>query len=153
MTKRKRQTVVYKTVHRKLIIEQHKLHKKVWMNSVHWWGLWVHFMSCFESCSLTRCTWYKIMRQSLPVTCGRSVVISTNQTDHHDLTEILLKVTLNTIISCLAFIIDGNLWFPIVTNHVNFDLPITIQIGCNHHCIFNASMLYISTDMEHRNKQ
>jgi len=34
------------------------------------------------------------------VTCGRSVVFSvfsTNKTDHHDKTEILLKVALNTI--------------------------------------------------------
>jgi hypothetical protein len=35
------------------------------------------------------------------VTCGRSVdfspVSSTNKTDHHDITEILLKVALNTI--------------------------------------------------------
>ena len=44
------------------------------------------------------------------VTCGRSVVFfryfdsSTNKTDHHDITEILLKVALNTI--TLALIID-----------------------------------------------
>jgi hypothetical protein len=31
------------------------------------------------------------------VTCGRSVVSYTNSTDRHDLTGILLKVTLNTI--------------------------------------------------------
>ena len=31
------------------------------------------------------------------VTCSRSVVSSTNKTDHHDITEILLKVSLNTI--------------------------------------------------------
>jgi hypothetical protein len=41
--------------------------------------------------------------QSLSVTCGRSVfssgspVSSTNKTDHHNITEILLKVALNTI--------------------------------------------------------
>ena len=38
------------------------------------------------------------------VTCGRSVVFisgsSTNKTDRHDITEILLKVALNTINSC-----------------------------------------------------
>jgi hypothetical protein len=34
---------------------------------------------------------------SLSATCGRSVVSSTNKTDRHDLTEILLKVALNTI--------------------------------------------------------
>jgi hypothetical protein len=31
------------------------------------------------------------------VTCDRSVVFSTNKTDCHDITEILLKVVLNTI--------------------------------------------------------
>jgi hypothetical protein len=31
------------------------------------------------------------------VTCDRSVVFSTNKTDRHDITEILLKVVLNTI--------------------------------------------------------
>jgi hypothetical protein len=30
-------------------------------------------------------------------TCDRSVVFSTNKTDRHDITEILLKVVLNTI--------------------------------------------------------
>jgi hypothetical protein len=31
------------------------------------------------------------------VTCGRSVVFSTNKSDCHDIIEILLKVALNTI--------------------------------------------------------
>jgi hypothetical protein len=34
---------------------------------------------------------------SLSMTCDRSVVFSTNKTHHHDITEILLKVVLNTI--------------------------------------------------------
>ena len=45
-----------------------------------------------------RCTRYNIIRSSL--TCGRSVVFSgfsTNKTDRDDITEILLKVALNTI--------------------------------------------------------
>ena len=33
----------------------------------------------------------------MSVTCGRSVVFSTTKTDRHDITEILLKVVLNTI--------------------------------------------------------
>ena len=33
----------------------------------------------------------------MSVTCGRSVVFSTNNTDRHDITEMLLKVALNTI--------------------------------------------------------
>ena len=45
---------------------------------------------------------YSIQRYviSLSVSCGRSVVYpvsSTNKTDRHDITEILLKVALNTI--------------------------------------------------------
>jgi hypothetical protein len=44
-----------------------------------------------------RCTWYNIMWSSLSVTCDRSVVFSTNKTDHHKITEILLRVALSTI--------------------------------------------------------
>jgi hypothetical protein len=44
---------------------------------------------------------YNIMWKSFSVTCDRSVVFlrvsSTNKTDRHDITEILLKVALNTI--------------------------------------------------------
>jgi hypothetical protein len=40
---------------------------------------------------------YNIMLYTLSVTCGRSVVFSTNKTDRHDINEILLKVALNTI--------------------------------------------------------
>ena len=39
---------------------------------------------------------YSIMPKSLSVTCDRSVVFSTNKTDIHDITEILLQVALNT---------------------------------------------------------
>ena len=49
-----------------------------------------------------RCIRYTIMRQSLSVTCDRSVVFSGHsgflqQTDCHNITEILLNVVLNTI--------------------------------------------------------
>jgi hypothetical protein len=50
-----------------------------------------------------RCTRYNIMWLSLSVTCDRLVVSpgttvsSTNKTDRHYITEILLKVALNTI--------------------------------------------------------
>ena len=37
------------------------------------------------------------MWSSLSVTCDGSVVFSANQTDRHDITELLLKVALNTI--------------------------------------------------------
>ena len=46
---------------------------------------------------------YNIMCKRLSVTCGRSVfslgppVSSTNKSDHHNITEIFLKVALNTI--------------------------------------------------------
>ena len=51
------------------------------------------------SWNLDRGEVYKIMRYSLSVTCGRSMVFcgSINKTDRHDITEILLKVALNTI--------------------------------------------------------
>ena len=45
------------------------------------------------------CTRYSIMWSSLSVTCRRSVVFSgssTNKTDRHDITEMLLKVALRT---------------------------------------------------------
>jgi hypothetical protein len=47
--------------------------------------------------ALVRCTWYNIMWKCFSLTCYRSAVFSTNKTDHHDITEILLKVALNTI--------------------------------------------------------
>ena len=63
-----------------------------------------------------RCTRYNTMWSSLSVTCGRSMVSSTNKTDRHDITEIMLKVALNIIIltpSMLSetyayFILDRN---------------------------------------------
>ena len=70
------------------------------------------FNRCISSLKLwvqilitARCTRY-LMWKSLFVTntCGRSVVFSRpsiNKTDHHDITEILLKVALNTTILTL----------------------------------------------------
>jgi hypothetical protein len=49
------------------------------------------------SSNLDQVELYYIMWSSLSVTCERSVVYSTNKTGRHDITEILLKVTLNTI--------------------------------------------------------
>ena len=59
---------------------------------------------------MVRCTRYNIMWYSLSVTCGRSMVFSgyssfTNKTDYHVITEILLKVALNTITLTRLFII------------------------------------------------
>ena len=39
---------------------------------------------------------HNMMWLSLSVTCDMSVVFSTNKADRHDITEILLKVALNT---------------------------------------------------------
>ena len=44
-----------------------------------------------------RCTPYNFRWKILSVTCDRSVVFSTNKIDRHAITEILLKVALNTI--------------------------------------------------------
>jgi hypothetical protein len=49
---------------------------------------------------MARCNRYNIMWYSLSVTCGRSVdfcLYSTNKTDSNDITDILLKMALNTI--------------------------------------------------------
>ena len=54
----------------------------------------------------TRCTQYNIMWQTLPVTYYMSVVFSTNKTDHHDITELLLKVVLNTINQTIKIVVE-----------------------------------------------
>jgi hypothetical protein len=49
---------------------------------------------------MARCNRYNIMWYSLSVTCSRSVdfcLYSTNKTDSNDITDILLKMALNTI--------------------------------------------------------
>ena len=46
---------------------------------------------------MARCTRCNSMWSSSSVNCGRSVVSSTNETDRHDIAEILLKVALNNI--------------------------------------------------------
>jgi hypothetical protein len=49
-----------------------------------------------------RCTRYNIMWLSFSVTCARSLISSTNKTDLHDITEIVLKGALNTRILTLT---------------------------------------------------
>ena len=77
------------------------------------YGSWIYNYLCIQCLSplklwvwillMVRCTWYNIMWSSLSVTCGRSwftlgiPISSSNKTDRHDITEILLKVALNTI--------------------------------------------------------
>ena len=54
-----------------------------------------HYWCCeFRISIMVRCT---TLCDSLSATCDRSVVFSTNKTDRHDITEILLKVALNTV--------------------------------------------------------
>ena len=78
------------------------------------YGSWVYKYLCTPCLSppslwvwtlfVVRCTRYNIMWSSLSMICNRTqwfspgtLVSSTNKTDHHDITEILLKVALNTI--------------------------------------------------------
>ena len=47
--------------------------------------------------NVARCTRYNIMWWNLSVTCGRSVVSSTNNTDRHDIAKLFLREALNSI--------------------------------------------------------
>jgi hypothetical protein len=83
------------------------LSEQSWSWSYGSWNIPTYAISCeFESHSW-RGTQYNIMWLSLSMTWGRSVVFpstpvsSTKKTGHHDITEILLKVTLNTIHSII----------------------------------------------------
>ena len=75
----------------------------------------------------------------MSVSCNRSVVSSTNKTDCHDITEILLKVALNTINphNQLCFLIGRNLKIPktthIITRYELFFCPSIIQNGWLQH--------------------
>ena len=59
-----------------------------------------------------RCTRFNIIWESLSVTCGRSMVFSTDKADRHDINEILLIVALNTTIlihinyKCILLLVD-----------------------------------------------
>ena len=79
----------------------------VYLNSWLWsYGSYNDLFNLHQSLLyMVRCTRYNIMRLSLSVTWGRSVVFSaTNKTDSYDITEILLKVALNTITLTILFI-------------------------------------------------
>jgi hypothetical protein len=66
----------------------------------------------------------------LSVTCDRSVVFSTNKTDHHNITEILLKVALNTIKQTIY----GSIPMTITTNlMINFCYNQRFTRGCITH--------------------
>ena len=54
-------------------------------------------VSELETCSWQGALCTTFMWKNLSVTCSRSVVFTTNKTERHDITEILLKVALNTI--------------------------------------------------------
>ena len=77
-------------------------------------GSWIYNYLCNQCISpltlwvriplMERCTRYNIMWYKNSVTCGRSVVSSTNKTNRHDITEILLEVSLNTITLTLHYL-------------------------------------------------
>ena len=76
----------------------------------------------------------------------RSVVISNNKTDHHNITEILLKVALNTIkpkhlLFQLAWILNERSHFP--SNIFYFMTKINF-IGIKMHCIIQLSFNWIT---------
>jgi hypothetical protein len=70
------------------------------------YGSWIYNYLCNQCLSppmlwvqiplMVRCSRYNIMWLNLSVTCGRSVVLSGYSGYLHDITEILLKVALNT---------------------------------------------------------
>ena len=70
----------------------------------------------------------------LSVTCNRSVVFSTNKTDHHDITEILLKVVFNTIHHCFFFLFGfyGKPW-------IKWNDLLHIPHKIVNLCVFNQS--------------
>ena len=102
------------------------------------YGSWIYNYLCNQTQCLSpltlwvltlfmgRCTRYNIMWSSLSVTCNRSVVFSgysfssTNKTDCHDITEILLKVVLNTINQNYITYINIIKSYPHRCSHCNF---------------------------------
>jgi hypothetical protein len=86
------------------------------------YGSWINNYLCNQWLSplnlwcrisiMTRCTRYNIMWISLSLTCGRSVVFSWYSGFHHNITQILLKVALNTLILRSS---KGYQW-PLITN-------------------------------------
>ena len=68
-------------------------------------SVWLHISTNVVSSNPTqaKCTWYNILWKKNSVTFDRLVVFfgymvsSINKTDHHNITDILLKVALNTI--------------------------------------------------------
>ena len=75
------------------------------------------------------CYWVTQLFHTLLVTCGRSVVFSgysgssTNKTDRHDKTEILMKVALNTI-SSKPLTKFGYVWNSAPKSFKSFGIPI-----------------------------
>ena len=81
-----------------------------------WYGIWIYTCLCIQCLSpLPLWVWIPLMAilGVLDTTLCLSVVFSgysgfsTNKTDNHDITEILLKVVFNTIIPLDWFTIDG----------------------------------------------
>ena len=84
---------------------------------------------------MARCTWYNIMWWSLSVTFGWSVIFyiytpfsSTNKTDRHDITEILLKVPLNSGTITLT----SSFWLVMSMDFIICNLPYLLSLRFKH---------------------
>ena len=72
------------------------------------------------------------------MTCGRSVVFSTNKTDRHDINEILLKVALNTITVTLT----------IQFLHVQFLHKVDIRIWHLYEILLYSYLIFCVLNMQ-----
>jgi hypothetical protein len=107
-------------------------------------GSWIYNYLC-NQCLLPRTLWVRTaLRRGVPdttlcdkVTCDRySRVSSTNKTDHHDITEILLKVPLNTIN-------PSTLWPFYCLLIVELWLLATHLVSLNLSYIFSVTVYYV----------
>ena len=88
----------------------------------------------------------------MSVTCDRSVVFSTNKTDHHDITAMLLKVTINTMkrtTKKLCLMADENCvsvkvlhWIK-VPMHCQYLFKLYIQWYHNFYCFITCGIYFI----------
>ena len=88
---------------------------------------------------MARCTLYNIMWKSLTVTCDRSVVFFpgtpvsfTSKIIRHDITEILLKVALNTINQTKCNTSQWHVTLILVNKYALIIAFITLYAVCKH---------------------
>ena len=110
--------------------------------------LWVRISiraRCTTLCNKV-CQWLVAGRWFSP----GSPISSTNKTDHHDITEILLKVALNTIKQTITEI-DLFLFFQIVKNFNIKSAFLSNQSFVNVVCrLLNAAKVETNTSFNHR---